>query len=148
MGLRHHPQRGASAVEFALVMLPLFYLVFGIMQYGWYFYSMQAGASAVGDATRRISVGDCTNTSELKTMLKNRLGSATTASASSLSPNVAYTNADGTTVPKIGGTVTVTLTYPTLDMKFPLIPVPNNGNVTRIVTARVEDTAPSGAGCT
>lgn len=145
--LRRRADRGASAVEFALVMLPLFYLVFGIMQYGWYFYSMQAGASAVGDATRRISVGDCTNSAELKTMLKNRLGAATTADASALNPSVTYTNADGTTTAKIGGTVTVSLTFPSIDMNFPFIPVPDDANVTRSVSARVEDTTPSGSGC-
>ena len=109
---------------------------------------MQAGASAVGDATRRLSVGDCTSTSELKTMLKNRLGAATTAPASALSPSVTYSNSDGSTTAKIGGTVTVTLKFPTVNLNFPFIPVPGNGDVTRSVSARVEDTTPSGAGCT
>lgn len=144
---RDRSDRGASAVEFALVLLPLLYLVFGIMQYGWYFYSMQTGTSAVGDAVRRLTVGDCTDTTELRTFLDNRLGSATTASAAQLSPSVTYSNEDGTTTPKVGGTVRLELTYPTLDMKFPFIPIPNDGNVTRAIVGRVEDTTPSGAGC-
>lgn len=142
---RRRTEHGAAAVEFALVMLPLLYLVFGIIQYGMLFYSMQAGSSAVADGVRRLTVGDCTNNSDLKTLLKNRLGSATTSTASGLSPTVAYSNSDGSTTAKIGGTVTLTLTYPTLDLNFPFIPAPTI--VTRSVSARVEDTSPSGAAC-
>ena len=52
----------AAAVEFALVMPILLILVFGIVQYGFYFYAMQAGSSAVGDAARRVAVGNCPTT--------------------------------------------------------------------------------------
>ena len=53
---RLREESGATAVEFALIMMPLLYLVFGVIQYSLYFYSMQSGTSAVGDAVRRLSV--------------------------------------------------------------------------------------------
>ena len=95
---RLREESGATAVEFALIMMPLLYLVFGVIQYSLYFYSMQSGTSAVGDSVRRLSVGDCQNASELKSFLYSRLGAATTASsAGSLAPAVTYKKADGTT---------------------------------------------------
>lgn len=145
-------QSGAAAVEFALVLLPLLYLVFGLVQYGWYFYAMQAGSSAVGDAARRIAVGNCQTVAQAQTMIYNHLGAATTASsASGVNTVVTYSKADGSgtmAAPgELGGAVTVTATFPTLDMHFPLIPVPGSGNITRTNVARVEDTNASQGTC-
>jgi Flp pilus assembly protein TadG len=137
-------ERGASAVEFALVLIPMLVLIFGLIQYGWYFYAMQSGSSAVGDAARRIAVGNCQTTSQVQTVIYNHLGAATTASSSSgITATITYVKADGSgpaAAPgEIGGAVTVTASFPTLDMHFPFIPVPNGGNVTRTNVARIED---------
>lgn len=140
-------ERGAAAVEFALVVPILLLLVFGIVQYGLFFYSMQSGTSAVGEAVRRVSVGDCTNVADLKTFLKNRLGAATTADSAGLAPVVTYTKADGTSGYEVGGKVSVELTYPALDIGLPFVPLPDDGNVSRTYVARVEDTAASVGGC-
>src|SRR6476660_9197982 len=95
--LRRRGEGGAAAVEFALVMPLLLVLVFGIIQYGWYFYAMQAGSSAVGDAARRVAVGNCQTTAQAQTLIYNKLGCATTASSSSgVTTTVTYTNLDGT----------------------------------------------------
>ena len=137
-------EHGAAAVEFALVLLPMLYLVFGLIQYGWYFYAMQSGSSAVGDAARRVAVGNCQTTADVQTLLKTNLGAATTASsAGAISTTVTYTNTDGSadSAPgHLGGTVTISATFPTLNMHFPLIPVPNGGSITRTTVARIEDT--------
>jgi Flp pilus assembly protein TadG len=155
-GIRRLRQRrnesGAAAVEFALVLLPLLYLVFGLIQYGWYFYAMQSGSSAVADAARRISVGNCQTIPQVQTLLKNHLGAATTAATpTDITTTVTYSKADGTgTVAapgEVGGAVTVTATFPTLDMHFPLIPVPGGGTITRTNVARVEDTSASQGTC-
>lgn len=142
---------GASAVEFALVLIPLLWLIFGLIQYGWYFYAMQSGSSAVGDAARRMAVGNCQTVAQVQTLLKNHLGAATTASTSgAISTTVTYTKADGTSTSapgEVGGAVTVTATFPTLNMHFPLIPIPNNGSVTRTNVARIEDTNSSQGTC-
>src|SRR5689334_5864187 len=47
---------GAAAVEFALVLLPLTLLIFGIVQYGFYFFASEAASSAADSAARRVSV--------------------------------------------------------------------------------------------
>ena len=148
---RRRGERGAAALEFAFVVPIFLILVFGVIQFGLYFYSMQSGTSAVGEATRRMTVGDCQSTGSLQTMLFNRLGSATTAqSGAGITVTPGYTKADGTTAMaapgEIGGTVKLTVTYPSLDMDFPLIPTPNNGVVTRSATARIEDVTASTAG--
>ena len=146
-------QRGATAVEFALVMLPLVFLVFGIIQYGLYFYSTQTGTYAVQQGARRLSVGDCTSTPALKGFLHDKLSNgATTASESALSPQIKWqhTSADGTVTDVtqatavVGDSVTLSLTYPALNMNFPYIPLPNDGDVVRSSTAMVEDTISSG----
>ena len=51
--------RGASAVEFALVVPFFVLLVFGIIQYGWYFYVAETASGAASNVTRRLAVGDC-----------------------------------------------------------------------------------------
>jgi Flp pilus assembly protein TadG len=140
---RRRDQSGAAAVEFALILPLLLLLVFGVIQYSWYFYAMQSGSSAVGDAARRLAVGNCQNVSQVKTLLKKDLGSATTASASGITTTVTYVNPDGSpdsSPGHMGGSVTVSATFPTLNMHFPFIPIPNGGNVTRTNVARIEDT--------
>jgi Flp pilus assembly protein TadG len=148
---RRRDQHGAAAVEFALVLIPMLYLIFGLIQYGWYFYAMQSGSSAVGDAARRVAVGNCQTVAQVQTLLKSHLGAATTASsASNISTTVTYTNADGSPASspgEIGGSVTVTATFPTLNMHFPFIPVPGSGDITRTNVARIEDLDSSQGTC-
>lgn len=141
---------GASAVEFALVMLPLFYLVFGIVQYGLYFWGMQAGTSATADAVRRLSVGDCQDADELKQFLDTRLGSASTSPVAEIDTTVSYQDADGTAAgaATVGGAITLEVTFDAVDMGFPFIPVPDDGAVSREVFGRVEDTVAIAGGCT
>ena len=143
-------ERGAVVVEFALVMPILFLLLLGIIQYGVYFWSMNTGSNAVGDAVRRLSVGDCQSTTELKKVLSTRLSSATTTSESSLGVTVSYQNSTGTTMAapgEVGGNVRLTLVYNAPDFNFPLIPVPDGAEVTRVFDARVEDISPIAGGC-
>jgi Flp pilus assembly protein TadG len=150
-GLRRRNDKGAAAVEFALILPILLLLLFGVIQYSFYFYAMQSGSSAVGDASRRMAVGNCTTVAQVQTLLKNKLGPATTASTpGAISVTVAYTNVDGSTgaAPgQIGGSVLVTATFPTLNLHFPLIKVPGGGNVTRSSFARIEDVSATQGQC-
>ena len=52
------PERGAAAVEFGLVLIPFLLLVFGIIQYGFLFYSYQGGSDVAREAARRAAVSD------------------------------------------------------------------------------------------
>lgn len=146
---RRRGDRGAAAVEFALIVPILLWLVFGIIQYSWYLYAMQSGTAAVGNATRRLSVGDCQTSAEVTNLVKNKLGAALTSGAV-VTTTVSFTNAAGgtTTSPgEIGGSVKLTASFRTLNMHFPLIPVPGGGTISRSATARVEDTTATAGGC-
>jgi Flp pilus assembly protein TadG len=146
-------QHGAAAVEFALIAPIFILLVFGLIQYGWYFYAMQSGTSAVGEATRRMAVGDCQTPAEVQHFVRDRLGQATTATSDSAITVVTktYTKADGTTgmayPGEIGGTVTLSVTFPTFNLNLPIISAPNGGDVTRSATARIEDVSAMTGGC-
>ncbi len=99
-----------------------------------------------------MAVGDCQSASAVQSLVYGRLGAATTASsASGVTVARTYTKADGVTSAsspgEIGGTVTLTATFPTVDMHFPLISIPNGGNVTRSATARIEDVTAMAGGC-
>ena len=49
-------ERGASAVEFALVVLPLIALVFGIIDFGWVFNQQVSLSNAAREAARHYAV--------------------------------------------------------------------------------------------
>jgi Flp pilus assembly protein TadG len=145
-------QRGAVAVEFALVMLPVLYLVFGVIQYGMYFYSTQTGSSAVGEAVRRLTVGNCQDPTELRQFLASRLGAAAADQPDDLAIAVAYRDQSSppVAVPApgvVGGSVTLTLSFDAVNMHVPFIPLPDDGTVTRSAFGRVEDTASLTDGC-
>lgn len=125
---------GAAAVEFALILIPLITLVFGMMQYGWYFYTAQSASSAGREATRRLVVGDCQDPAALKAWAGSR------ANVNGFDLTVAPNP-----LPDIGEMVTVTVTANGMIIGF--LPMPNDGQVTREVTARVEDKT-EGPSCT
>lgn len=52
--------RGAAAVEFALILPLLLLLVFGILQYGYFFFQSTAVEAATRDASRLASIGGYT----------------------------------------------------------------------------------------
>jgi Flp pilus assembly protein TadG len=150
--LKEREQRGAAAVEFALVLIPMLIVIFGVVQYGLYFYSMQSGSSAVNHAVRRIVVGNCTTTGQVQSLIYSDLGAATTASsAAGVTTTVTYQSLDGSSTVaapgEIGGAVTVTATYPVVNLHFPFIPLPNSGTVTRTNVGRVEDLSSTQGTC-
>lgn len=148
--LRRRGECGAAAVEFALVLAPMLVIVFGVLQFGWYFNAAQSGTSAAADAARRLSVGDCQDSVQLQNMVTSRLGAA--AGDDEIHVTVIYTGIDAsaTHIPApgaVGGDVTVVLEFRSADFRLPFIPLPNDGKVTRTAVARVEDTSASVAGC-
>jgi len=148
--LRSREQRGASAVEFALVVTPLMILFFGMVQYGMYFYSAQVGSHVANATARQLSVGNCQGAGALQTYVDNSLGAAKTSSATI---STTWKNVDGTTPASpaaqnvtVGGSVKVTISFDTLNMNFPFVPFLSDPKVERTVEARVEDNTDQGCG--
>lgn len=122
---RRDDQGGAAAVEFALVMIPFFVLIFGLIEYGWYFYVGQNSSGAASTLARKLEVGDCWATP------------LTFAQGQSAQVTAVTTNPSATSAPAPGTSFTVTLTANAKLLSF--LPVPNNGIITRKVSAQVED---------
>jgi Flp pilus assembly protein TadG len=124
---KRRDERGASAVEFALIMIPFFVMILGLIEYGWYFYVAQNTSGATTTVARKMEVGDCWASGEAKTFAKNQSAQVTSA-ANSLG---------ATASPAPGTAFTITVTADAKLMDF--LPVPNGGTITRTVSAQVED---------
>ena len=128
-------QRGTSAVEFALILIPFTVLVLGMIQYGWYFYVSQSTAGAASHVTRRLEVGDCwTGDAAL------RLARSQTSQVSTLTK----TPSDLTGATPGVTQIRVTVTAEADILNF--LPMPNGGQVSETVQAQLEDTT-AGAPC-
>lgn len=148
---RSRAEDGAAAVEFALIVGPLLLIVFGLIQYGFFFYAAQTGSSAANSALRQLAVGNCQDSTKLATYINNRIqgssnGNATiTTTYYDQSGNV-VTNAPVAQNVPIGGTVKLTISFKPIDLKLPFVPFVSSNPVERTVQARVEDTGDEGCG--
>lgn len=130
---RRAGQGGAAAVEFALVVPALLLLVFGAVQYGFYFWSMQGGSSAARDAARSAAVGDPTSCADFTALLEDDVSAM---SKGNVSVRREYESA--ATPVQVGDRVTIAIGFDSFDMGLPLVPVPGGGRVEQTATARVE----------
>ena len=129
---RRRGERGTAALEFALVSTLLFSILLGTIQYGMYFFAAQNGTSVAREAVRRASVGACTD-AQLTTYVSNRIGGATATRT--------FQDTTGATTPSpgvVGGVVQLSVTFPTLDMHLPFVPIPHSP-ATKVVQARLEN---------
>jgi len=122
-------------VEFGLVVIPFLVLTLGMIQYGWYFYVSQTTGGAANSVARRLQVGDCwtgTAAFDYARQQSNWVTSVvkTPASLTGATPGSTQITVDVVSDGRIIG----------------LIPMPNNGIVTRTVKAQLEDLTP-GAPC-
>ena len=118
-------------MEFALISMVLMTLLFGILQYGWYFYSAQSASSVARETARRLVVGDCTAGTEARDF------AASQAALSSLDLKFGTPASMNNTLPPIGTMMRVEVSA---DAKIlGVLPLPNGGTVTRTVDAMVED---------
>jgi len=148
-------QSGATAVEFGLIVLPLFYMLFGIIQYGFYFWSMQAGSNAVRDAARYSAVGTL-SCGDLQSRVEDLISAAGRDEDGDDIPDVTVTRQFGTidptdpdmiqpADPKIGDTVRVKIAFKSFEIG--LIPIPNNAVVVQSADSRVENVTSISGDC-
>lgn len=120
--------------------MPIFLmLVFGIIQYGVYFWAAQGGGSATRDAARRAAVGDFPTCLAFRDDAKQRIGSLGDAATAQIYRT--YANGPGNLLPgvEVGDVVTVTVQFQSPDFNLPLIPFINDGVVRQTAEARVEN---------
>jgi Flp pilus assembly protein TadG len=145
--------QGAAAVEFALVSVLLFTLLFGILQYGYGFFQMQATAATAGDAAR-LAVAGLYDTPGIP-------GSGCVAFGNAVAQNgednglptgavqqvkVTWADLSGGATAQRGGTATVQVTITPTDLKYPFVPFPDT--ITRSLTAMVENVGNITTTCT
>jgi Flp pilus assembly protein TadG len=136
---RARDDRGSSAVEFALVMTPLLMIVFGIIQYGLYFWAMQGGADAGRQAARLAAVGNPASCDAFAAAVKTGLDNIST-SASTATVTRTYSKSSGNTASgvEIGDSVTVRVRFQSADMHLPFVPFIDGGWVEDTAKARVD----------
>ncbi len=139
-------ETGSAALEFGLVAPVIFLLIFGIIQYGYMFWALQTSAATAREAARSLIVGtqqDCTLAHAVDMAAGPAVGAGTpTATAT-------YHDPSGTVVagPVQGGLVEVAVSFDTLDMHLPFLPLPDGGHVTQTAEARVENVPPVPLAC-
>jgi Flp pilus assembly protein TadG len=141
-GRKHAPRdEGAAAVEFALVSVLLFTVLFGILQYGFLFFQMQAASSTARQVARLASVGisDCANFGT----------AARTVAAENEVPSDGFSVTadfeDGSGTAARPEWVDVSVRFSPTDFGAPFVPFP--GGMTRTARARVESLGAEVGGC-
>jgi Flp pilus assembly protein TadG len=130
--------RGSVAVEFALLLPLLMMFLFGIIQYGYGLFQLQAITSAVSEATQKATTGitDCT-------VFKDTVESL--AQGNGLNPEdltqvkVEWLTATGTaaSIPDPLGLVKVTVTFAPFKIGIPFVPFPDT--ITRSQTGTMQN---------
>jgi Flp pilus assembly protein TadG len=132
---RRGDDRGAVAVEFVLVLPVFLLLIFGLIQYGWYFFQVQNGAFAVREAARQAAVGSL-DTAGLQAWVPGRV---TGADPASITTEVCFTDTDSSDDLTVGDQISVSVDYLAQDFGFPFVPFPDGGRVTQLAETRTED---------
>ena len=134
-------QRGAAALEFALVVPILIVFVFGIVDFGLMINSQAVFANASRDAARAGSFGG--TLSDIQGVVTNEtsylpnIGSVNTA-VTCLKATGAACGANYNTEKQAGGTVIVTITYVHQWLTPALLGLPSTSTVTKISEMRIE----------
>jgi hypothetical protein len=131
---RRADERGAVAVEFALIAMILFTLLFGILQFGLWFWSWQTGAHAAREAARFAAVQPCDDAG-----IAGKASAALEGAPITGTPTI---DVDTPADVRVGDEITVHVHFTTADIGF----FPGfDGIVDKSATSRVEN-VPAG-GC-
>ncbi len=145
VGLRSRTrgEGGAVAVEFALVLPFLLLIVFGSIQYGFYFYADQGGSDAARKAARLAAVGEYIDCSSFRSSIRSDIAGLGDESGASITrsyqSDAGVTRAtDGSNV-LIGDYAVVRVSFTSFTFNFPFLPFVDDGRVTATAKARVEN---------
>jgi len=144
---RRNADGGAAAVEFALISVLLFTVLFGILQYAIYFWALQSGSHAAREAARQAAVGALTCGQFKAAVLDNAQGENP---ATVQAKRTFYTDATMTTLASpavVGGVVKVVVSFESIDLNFPFVPFIDDGLVSEQAVARVENVTGNSGAC-
>jgi Flp pilus assembly protein TadG len=122
-------------------------ILFGILQYSIYFWSLQSGEQAAREAARQAAVGalDCAEFDAA--VLDNAQGEITSTVNATRSYFTDATMAHPASTPTVGGVVKVTVRYHSIDLHLPFVPFINDGLVSQEGVARVESVTTDSVEC-
>lgn len=138
-------EQGTALLEFALLVPVLLMLVFGVIQYGLYFWAMQGGSDIARDAVRLSAVGvpgDCVGLrDEVQRQVEalNGFGESVSVTRTYLDTAPAGIN--------VGDIVEVTVEFRSVDLNLPFVPFVDDGVIESTVQARVEFVPTSPESC-
>ncbi|GAA2150415.1 hypothetical protein GCM10009844_31320 [Nocardioides koreensis] len=134
---RRRDEQGAAAVEFGLIALVLFTLLFGIIQFSLWFWAWQAGGHAARESSRVAAVNPCDSPDEAKwpgyaSPIEDTGEHTLDGTPTSSTPTV---DVVGPAPAKVGDTITVRVQFTSLDIGFfPWF----DGAIDKSATSRVE----------
>ena len=139
-------EQGAAALEFGLVFPVVVLVMFGIIQYGYHFWSLHTAAATARETARLLVVGSDWGCAEA---LARGFADAPAVGATPPEVTRAYHAEDGTPQPGPveGSMVTVTVSFQSLDLGMPFLPLPDGARVTQSATARIENVPPVRLAC-
>ncbi|MGH3329972.1 MAG: TadE/TadG family type IV pilus assembly protein [Nocardioidaceae bacterium] len=129
---------GTTFLELGLVSPVLAIVIAAVLQYGYLYWSVETASATAYRTAQALMIGtDWSCTSE-------RARTAVHGPATGTEDPVVerrFHHEDGTVFagPVQGALVTVTVSFRTLDVRVPFLPLPDDGRVSRSVTARVEN---------
>lgn len=130
-GRRHEQERGAAALEFALMAPVVLLAILGLLQYAYHFWSLETASAAAREAARRVSVG-----TTWACVHQEAVDRATYPAVSDGS--IAVTTTYDFATDAVGDTVEVTVAFDSLDIG--LFPLPSGGRVSETVATTVQNT--------
>ena len=135
---RGRRERGAAAVEFALVSLILMTLIGVVFQFAIYLWAFQAASNGAREGARAWAVNPCATTNSAKVLT----AVSPAARTGSVTATADFVKGSGNTAAgrEPGDSVKVTVKMKPKALGFNLVPGLNyNGDITKTATARVED---------
>lgn len=115
----------------------LLLLVFGIVQYGLYFWAVQGGSDIARSAARRAAVGDPATCATFQSAVRRDIDALTgTGTGATITRTYATTSPTGSV--QVGDTVTVEVAFDSFDLQLPFLPFVDDGRVATTVETRVD----------
>ncbi len=130
---RRRGDHGAAAVEFAIISVLLFVILFGILQYGFFFFQLSSTEHALGKAARQVEIGEVPTCADWADAAIAPLSLSGTSTAS-------WVREDGLDdVDIVRGTkVIVTITWEPIRIGAGLVPFPGGGPQTATMETAVD----------